>query len=67
MALNLNALATMAMAKMFLKIPQSETSQDLLIEHFINTASDYLERETSRYLKLRSSITEYFKTAWRLR
>lgn len=54
MALNANALTTLAMAKTFLKIPNSETSLDSLVEFYINSASQYIERETDRKLKLQS-------------
>lgn len=58
MALNANALVTLALAKSFLKIPTSETSKDALVEFFINAASDYIETETDRKLKSQA-ITEY--------
>ena len=58
MALNANALVTLALAKSYLKIPTAETSKDSLIEFFINAASDYIEAETDRKLKSQS-ITEY--------
>lgn len=59
MPLKANALTTLALAKSYLKIPSAETSQDALVEHFINAASDHLETETNRALKLRSSLIEY--------
>lgn len=58
MALNANALVTLALAKSFLKIPTAETSKDALVEFFINAASDYIETETDRRLKSQA-ITEF--------
>lgn len=58
MALNANALTTLAMAKTYLKIPTLETSKDTLVEFWINVASQRLEQETNRKL-LQQSITEY--------
>ena len=58
MALNSNALITLALAKSFLKIPTAETSQDAFIEHCINAFSDLFEGETDRKIK-EVSVTEY--------
>lgn len=58
MALNTNALTTLAMMKTYLGIGVSDTSQDTLIEYFINVTSDAIERYTQRKLK-QVSITEY--------
>jgi hypothetical protein len=54
MALNANALTTLAQAKMFCKIPTLETSLDTLLEFYINASSDYIERECDRKLKAQS-------------
>lgn len=59
MALNSNALTTLALAKAYLKIPTLETSQDAMVELFINAASEMLEKETDRVLKQRVGIVEY--------
>lgn len=59
MALNPNALTSLAMAKAYLKIPTVEMSQDAIVEFFINAASQDLESETDRFLKKRSAITEF--------
>lgn len=56
MALNANALTTLNMAKTYLKIPLAETSQDALVEFFINAASELIERETDRKLKAQSVV-----------
>ena len=58
MPLNANALTTLAFAKTYLKIPSTETSQDALVEFFINAASQDVESETNRKLKAQSH-TEY--------
>jgi len=58
MALNANALVTLALAKSYLKIPALETSQDSIVEFFINAASDYIESEIDRKIKSQT-ITEY--------
>lgn len=58
MSLNSNALTTVATAKSYLKIPALETSQDALIEMFINASSDALESECDRVLK-QKTVTEY--------
>jgi len=58
MALNANALTTLAFAKSYLKIPTAETSYDALVEHWINAASQYIETQTNRKL-VAQSIVEY--------
>lgn len=58
MALNANALTTLAFAKTYLKIPALETSQDSIVEFWINTSSQEIESSTNRKLKSQS-ITEY--------
>jgi hypothetical protein len=58
MALNANSLTTLAFAKTYLKIPALETSQDALVEFWINVASQRIETETDRKLKAQA-ITEY--------
>jgi len=57
MALNSNALTTLATAKTYLKIPTGELSQDALVELYINAASQELEQECDRKLKTQA-ITE---------
>lgn len=47
------------MAKAYLKIPTLETSQDALIEFFINASSEMLERECDRVLKAQTGLVEY--------
>ena len=59
MALNANALTTLNQAKTYLKIPLAETSQDAMVELFINAASEELERQCDRVLKKRTGIVEY--------
>lgn len=44
------------MAKTYLKIPLAETSQDSLVEFFINASSEMIERETDRKLKAQSIV-----------
>ena len=58
MAVNANALTTLAFAKTYLKIPTGETSMDTLVEFWINAASQYIETETERKLKAQS-LVEY--------
>ena len=58
MALNSNALTTLAFAKTYLKIPALETSKDSLVEFWINAASQYIENGTERKLKAQS-LVEY--------
>jgi uncharacterized phiE125 gp8 family phage protein len=58
MALNANALTTLAQAKSYLKIPSGVTSDDALVELFINAASADLERDCDRLFKAQT-ITEY--------
>ncbi len=50
MALNSNALVTLADAKAFLNIPALETSQDAKVEMYINAASQLIEDYTDRKL-----------------
>lgn len=59
MALQANALTTLNMAKTYLKIPLAETSQDTLLEMFINASSDALESECDRKLKKVTGLVEY--------
>lgn len=56
-SLNANALTTLEMAKVYLKIPTLETSLDELVKFWINAASDMIESECERGLKAKS-ITE---------
>jgi uncharacterized phiE125 gp8 family phage protein len=58
MALNGNAMTTLATAKAYLKIPTLETGMDSMIELFINAASDDIERYCQRQFKSQS-YTEY--------
>lgn len=58
MALNSNAMTTLATAKTYLKIPTLEVGQDTMIELFINSASDDIERYCQRQFKSQS-YTEY--------
>lgn len=58
MALNANALTSLAFAKSYLKIPVAETSQDTIVEFWINAASDEIESSTNRKLKAQA-LTEY--------
>jgi hypothetical protein len=58
MALNSNAMTTLATAKTYLKIPTLEVGQDPMIELFINAASDDIERYCQRQFKSQS-YTEY--------
>jgi len=57
MALNANALTTLAMAKVYLKIPTAELTMDSMVELFINASSQMIESETDRKLKAQS-LTE---------
>lgn len=50
MALNPNALVTVATAKVHLDIPSADTSQDAKLELYINTASERIERHLDRKL-----------------
>lgn len=60
MALNDNALTTLALAKNYLRIPTLETSQDSIIELLINSSSQAIERECNRVLKKRPApLVEY--------
>jgi uncharacterized phiE125 gp8 family phage protein len=56
-ALNVNAMTTLAFAKSYLKIPSLVTTDDDIVSYFINAASDELERQCDRKLKAQS-ITE---------
>jgi len=51
MAVNANALTTLAKAKIYLKIPVLEIAQDDVVELFINSSSEYIERECDRVFK----------------
>jgi len=57
MALNSNALTTIAACKLQLDIPTSDTSVDALLERYINSASEQIERYCCRKFKA-SSYTE---------
>lgn len=59
MAVNANALTTLAMARTYLKVPTAtvDAALDTMIEFFINASSEYIEKETDRKLKSQS-ITE---------
>jgi len=57
MALNANALTTLAQAKAWLKIPVLTVTDDALVELMINAASQTIESETNRKL-LAQSIVE---------
>lgn len=46
-----NALVTLALAKMYLKIPTSTNDKDEIVTFFINSASDYLETECNRIFR----------------
>jgi len=50
MALNSNALVTVANVKVHLDIPSADVSQDAKIELYINTASERIERHLDRKL-----------------
>jgi hypothetical protein len=57
-AIQSNALVDLTLAKLYLKIPTLETSQDDIVTFWINTASDRIEQETRRKLK-EQSFTEF--------
>jgi uncharacterized phiE125 gp8 family phage protein len=57
MALNSNALTTVAVCKAQLDIPTGDTSVDALLERYINSASEQIERYCCRKFKS-SSYTE---------
>lgn len=59
MALNPNALTTLAQAKAYLLIPVLETSQDALVEIWVNAASQDMESECNRILKAQTGLVEY--------
>lgn len=59
MALNSNALVDLNSAKLFVKIPTSVTSQDSLMEGFINEASDLIEKYCNRKFR-QKTITEVY-------
>jgi uncharacterized phiE125 gp8 family phage protein len=56
MALNANALTSLAFAKTYLKIPALETTLDSIVEFWINVASQRIETETRRKLKAQATI-----------
>jgi hypothetical protein len=58
MALNTNALTTVAVAKEHLEIPVAVVDQDSLVERLINSASDFFENETNRKL-VTATHTDY--------
>lgn len=58
MALNANALTSLAFAKTYLKIPALETTLDSIVEFWINVASQRIETETRRKLKAQAT-TEF--------
>lgn len=58
MALNANALITLAQGKTFLGIPTLETSHDSLVEDFINEASQMIETYCNRFL-IQRTVIEY--------
>lgn len=58
MALNANALVTLALTKKWLKIPVGETSMDDMVELLINSFSQEVESKTSRKLKSQT-VTDY--------
>jgi len=57
-ALQSNALVTLELAKLYLKIPALETTQDDIVTFWINASSDRIEQETRRKLKAQS-FTEF--------
>lgn len=59
MALNHNALVSLAEMKIYLKIPALETSQDSLIESFINEISQLIEVYCNRKFILNTYIERY--------
>ena len=59
MALNANALVTVAQVKSQLDIQGSDTSQDTRIDQLINAASDHLEYLTGRKLKSQSFTHQF--------
>lgn len=59
MALNANALTSLAFAKTYLKIPALETSQDSMVEFWINVSSEKLETFTGRKLKKVTGLIDY--------
>jgi hypothetical protein len=58
MALNANALVSLATTKDHMEIPSANTSQDIRLERLINTASTMIENQCSRKLK-QTTVTEY--------
>jgi uncharacterized phiE125 gp8 family phage protein len=59
MALNANALVTLAQAKSHLDIPTGNVNYDARVEQFINSVSDHIEYLTGRKLK-QASYTHRF-------
>lgn len=59
MTLNANAILTLNEAKTYLKLPLVNTSQDDVIELWINAAADFFETECDRILKKKTGIVEY--------
>lgn len=53
------ALTTLSMAKTYLKIPALETSQDTLVQFFIDTASEMLASETDRKLEAQTVVDKF--------
>lgn len=52
MSLNANAMTTLAMAKSYLKLPAAaDANNDPIVELFINSSSEYIERECDRIFK----------------
>ena len=52
MTLNSNALITLEQAKIFVKVPTAETTHDILLEDFINEASQLIESYCNRKFAL---------------
>jgi hypothetical protein len=59
MALNSNALVELDPTKIFLKIPLAETSQDTLVENFINEISDLIEDYCRRKFRAQQIVDIY--------
>lgn len=53
------ALVSFNLGKAYLKIPDAYTDDDDLIRFSINSATDFLESETQRFLGPRTGIVEY--------
>ena len=58
MALNANALTSLATAKTVLSIPTLDITQDSRVERLINASSGFIEKQTDRLLKTQT-ITEF--------